>query len=76
MNGFSETRQLLLGKAGLATNYVSTTIASQRKKEAVPKWNQTQSVVPPEHRSMVRYVGEYRWEVSKRFWRQYGFWFE
>lgn len=37
MNGFSETRQLLLGKAGLATNYVSTTIASQRKKEAVPE---------------------------------------
>ena len=37
MNGFSETLQLLLGKAGLATNYVSTTIASQRKKEAVPE---------------------------------------
>ncbi|WP_308755824.1 fimbrillin family protein [uncultured Bacteroides sp.] len=37
MNGFSETRQLLLGKAGLAANYVSTVIANQRKKETVPE---------------------------------------
>lgn len=37
MNGFSETRQLLLGKAGTSSSYVSTTVANYRNKKAVPE---------------------------------------
>lgn len=37
MNGFSETRQLLLGKAGTSNSYVSTTVANYRNKKAVPE---------------------------------------
>lgn len=37
MNGFSETRQLLLGKAGTSGSYVHTVIEKYRKEKAVPE---------------------------------------